>query len=285
MKAVRLAMLVVALLFCVLQSRAEVELPQAAKEVLAQLEKEAVEIDKDTQAELKKRREKLTVELKKLLDAYDRDGQLDEAGVVRGLIRWLEGGSTTGLSRNSVIPAAVSEVMRQHRAEQAEIRKKGELELLKRKEKIAVELKKLQDAFCRETKLEEAVAIRDAIREGLNNPLPDPCVVHVPESDIGRVFYFQTTGGNPPNWQICGNDVYAIGSHLGMAAVHCGALKEGQKGVVKVTILPRQKDYPSTTRNGVTSRAWTGDLVSFKVERIVGFAPKQPAKPVAEEKK
>jgi hypothetical protein len=183
------------------------------------------------------------------------------------------------------MPAAVREVMRQYRDELAEIRKKGEVELQKRKEKICVELKKVQDAYCRETKLEEAVAIRDAIRDGLNNPLPDPCVVHVPESDIGRVFYFQTTGANPPNWQIYGNDTYAIGSHLGMVAVHSGLLKDGQKGVVKVTILPRQKGYPSTTRNGVTSRAETGDLVSFKVERIVGFAPKQPAKPVAEEKK
>jgi hypothetical protein len=285
MKAVCLAMLVVALLFCVLQSRAEVELPPAAKEVLAQLEKEAVEIDRDTQAELKKCREKLLVELKKLQDAYGRDGQLEEAGVVGILIRRMEGGpSTKGLPRDVVIPAALREVIRQYKDELVEVRKKGELELLKRKEKIAVELKKLQDAFCRETKLEEAVAIRDAIRDGLNNPLPDPGFVLYPESDIGRVFYFQTTGTTKTQSQIYGNDIYAAGSHLGMAAVHCGLLKDGQKGVVKVTILPRQKDYPSTTRNGVTSRACTEDVLSFKMERVVGFAPKQPAKPFAQEK-
>jgi hypothetical protein len=70
---------------------------------------------------------------------------------------------------------------------------------------------------------------------------------------------------------VWGSDVYTTGSHLGMAAVHCGLLKAGQKGVVKVTILPGQTSYDATTRHGVTSLAYGAWNVSFKVERVYGF--------------
>src|SRR5262249_30076731 len=65
------------------------------------------------------------------------------------------------------------------------------------------------------------------------------------------------------------------GSHLGMAAVHCGLLKAGQRGVVKVTILPGQANYAATTRHGITSYAYGSWGLSFKVERSFGFLPQQ----------
>lgn len=50
-----------------------------------------------------------------------------------------------------------------------------------------------------------------------------------------------------------------------MAAVRAGALEVGQKGVIEVTILAGQDNYPSLTRNGIASGTWGGWHGSFKV--------------------
>ena len=66
---------------------------------------------------------------------------------------------------------------------------------------------------------------------------------------------------------VWGTDVYTDDSSIAAAAVHAGILKDGEKGVVKITILPGQDSYAGSTRNGVTSAsfgAWQG---SFRVER------------------
>jgi hypothetical protein len=282
MKAVRLAMLVGVVLFGVLQVRAQVELPPAAKEVLDQAEREALEVEQKADAELKVHREKLSGQLKKLQDAYCREAKLDEAVAIRDLIRSLRAGSTPVFGEN--LPADARDVCKAHEEEQAENRKKADLEIERRREKIVTELKKLQDAYCREAKLDDAVAVRDLIRNGVSNALPDPGYVNDPQTNIGRVYYYHTTGATTGG-QIYGTEVFTTGSHLGMAAVHSGILKEGQKGVVKVTILAGQGSYPSTTRNGITSQPWQAYNVSFKVERVPGFVLlKQPVNPVRDEK-
>src|SRR5262249_36212811 len=91
---------------------------------------------------------------------------------------------------------------------------------------------------------------------------------------IGKVFYYEVTGVDQAMGQgIHGTDIYVNGSHLGMAAVHCGALKVRQRGIVRVTILPNQANYTASTRNGITSGAYSGNLgTSFKVERVHAFA-------------
>ena len=63
-----------------------------------------------------------------------------------------------------------------------------------------------------------------------------------------------------------------------MAAVHSGVLKEGQHGVVKVTVLPGQQTYNASTRNGVTSNPFGACTISFKVERAYGFMTLSSAK-------
>jgi hypothetical protein len=50
----------------------------------------------------------------------------------------------------------------------------------------------------------------------------------------------------------------------------------GQEAIVKVTVLPGQESYPSTTRNGVTSSSWNQWGVSFKVERVPGQTVEKP---------
>jgi hypothetical protein len=268
MKAVCLGVLGVVLLYWVPATPAQTqgELPAAAQELLKQFEDEAADIEKKTEAELAKRREKMAVELKKVQDELCKEAKLDEAVAVRDLIRSLKAGTNVVLAPD--LPAAAREVYKQYQEEVTDVEKKAEAEIKTRFEKIATELKKIQDLFCKEAKLDEAVAVRDLIRsmkEG-GNALPDPGYVNNGANDIGKVFFY-TVVGVTTGQSIYGSDVYTTGSHLGMAAVHCGLLKDGQTGVVKVTILPGQANYPATTRHGITSYAYGQWGVSFKVER------------------
>jgi len=138
--------------------------------------------------------------------------------------------------------------------------------------------------YCKEAKLDEAVAVRDlikTIRAGTTTALPDPGSVNNPATDIGKVFCYQVTA-NTAGQAIYGTDIYVPGSHLGLAAVHCGLLKEGQTAVLKVTILPGKDSYAATTRNGVASNAYAQCPVSFKVERPYGWLVKPPVTPLAD---
>ena len=59
----------------------------------------------------------------------------------------------------------------------------------------------------------------------------------------------------------------SAGISLATAAVHAGALKLGQTGIVKVTTLPTHPNYPGSTQNGITSSSW-GSYPGFRVERL-----------------
>jgi hypothetical protein len=276
MKAIRLGLLSALILCQGPQARADVDLPAAAREVLKQYEDESADVDKKIEAEVKKVRDKTCVELKKLQDLFCKEAKLDEAVAIRDLIRCLQADRDSTLSGD--LPAAAREVYKQHEVEVADAHKKVEADLVKGRDRTLAELKKIQDAFCKEAKLDEAVAVRDVIRmvrDGVTNALPDPGYVNNGTADIGKVFYYEVTGVTSQS--IYGTDVYTTGSHCGMAAVHRGILKDGQKGVVKVTILPGQKEYPATTRHGVASIYWGAYGVSFKVERVYGFVGKPAA--------
>ena len=62
------------------------------------------------------------------------------------------------------LPPAAKEVVAQLEQEVIGIDKKSEAEFAQWRSKTAIELKKIQDAFCQEAKLDEAVAVRDLIR-------------------------------------------------------------------------------------------------------------------------
>lgn len=72
-----------------------------------------------------------------------------------------------------------------------------------------------------------------------------------------------------------GSDNYTDDSSVAAAAVHAGILKPGERGLVKITILPGQSSYPSTTRNGVTSSEWGSFNGSFKVEPATVTIPRR----------
>jgi hypothetical protein len=63
-------------------------------------------------------------------------------------------------------------------------------------------------------------------------------------------------GGQPAAGEIWGTDVYANDSAICVAAVHAGVIALAG-GAVTVTRVARQASFPSTTRNGITSRSWS----------------------------
>ncbi len=82
--------------------------------------------------------------------------------------------------------------------------------------------------------------------------LPDPGNLYNYPDRSGKPLKFRVTGRT--DGFIWGTDVYTADSPLATAAVHAGALKSGQTGVVKVRLVPGQPGYGGSTKNGVTSQ-------------------------------
>jgi hypothetical protein len=95
---------------------------------------------------------------------------------------------------------------------------------------------------------------------------PDPGNLSTYQNQVGKSFYFEVTGVlTGPIW---GTGIYTNDSRLATAVVHAGILGNGQKGIVKVTILAGQPAYLGTANNGVTSNnygAWSG---SYQIEPV-----------------
>jgi hypothetical protein len=101
-----------------------------------------------------------------------------------------------------------------------------------------------------------------------NAVLPNPGTLKaVPNAAPGNVMLFEVTG-TLTGGTVWGTKTYTTDSDLAMAAVHAGALKPGQTGVVKVTFSPGQKNYIGSVKNGVTSSSWGSFSLSFKIERV-----------------
>src|SRR4051794_39066853 len=72
------------------------------------------------------------------------------------------------------------------------------------------------------------------------------------KKNVGQSYYFDVRGSTTGS--VWGTDVYTYDSNLATAAVHAGLLRDGQRGVVLVTVLKGEEKYQGTTRNGVTTR-------------------------------
>ncbi len=169
------------------------------------------------------------------------------------------------------LPPAASALLRTFDGQSEQIRARADSEIALKRETLIQQLQAMQDAFTREARLDEAVAIRDAIRQlkraGIT-VLPNPESLISYRGQLEKVLHFEVLGSL--SGAIYGTDIYTDDSNLSVAAVHSGALGPGEKGVVKVTILPGQSSYVSTVRNGVTSSAWHEYPGSYKVEPLSG---------------
>ncbi len=166
--------------------------------------------------------------------------------------------------RADELPQEVKKIIKDFERAEARILRAAESEIKPIRKKAAGRLKALQDKFCRAAKLDQALAIREAIRQ-LSRILPDPGYLKLTRDQIGKTLHFEVTGAR--NGNIWGSEVYTSDSHLGTVAVHAGVIKTGQKGVITVRVLSGQKSYRGSTAHGVTSQAYGAWGVSFTVEK------------------
>jgi hypothetical protein len=173
------------------------------------------------------------------------------------------------------LPAEAAAVLSTYEKRALAIREKADRETQPHLDKAIAELQALQDLYCQQKKLDEAVAIRDRIRQ-LRNIQPDPGALHVSEADIGKTMLFEVTGTT--SGAVWGTEVYTSDSNVGTAAVHQGLLKPGEKAVLRVKVIPGQASYLASTKNGVTSTTFGAWGVSFVLGRAAS-APETPATP------
>lgn len=147
-------------------------------------------------------------------------------------------------------------------------------------------LKALQDERCREARLDEALAVREAIR-GLERSRSEPSTASRPSAspapdtlgwmavEPGQEYLFTVTGSRQgPIW---GTDRYTVDSRIGAAAVHAGALAVGETGVVKIIVEASPAEFVASERHGVSSGRWGRYRASFRVERVGGKPADRPA--------
>jgi hypothetical protein len=173
------------------------------------------------------------------------------------------------------LPADARKLFEGFQEEAKLIRKKAEDDVAARGKSLADSLKMLQDQYTREAKLDEAVAIRELIRKLRAADLElraDPGTLSSYLSLMGQTLYFEVTGA-ASSGSIWGSEVYTYDSRLAVAAVHSGALKDGETGIVEVTLLKSPDPHVGSTANGVTSSSWGSYSASYTVKRWSGSAP------------
>jgi hypothetical protein len=162
-----------------------------------------------------------------------------------------------------------------------EAKRKAEEEVRERKQKLIAKLEELAARLEKEGKAPQAKIVKEQIAElktgRIAGAAPDPGTLTNFSNQKGKTFLFEVTGAQAGS--VWGTDIYTDDSSLARAAVHAGVLQVGQKGVVKVTILPGQQQYPGSTRNGVTTSDWAAWTGSFKVEAARGRKAGKALKP------
>jgi beta-lactamase regulating signal transducer with metallopeptidase domain len=183
--------------------------------------------------------------------------------------------------------------------QQAEAHREAEEKIARQRHDLIGKLQQIQDTYTKAGRLDEAVEVRDFIRE-LTRPgsvvtnstssfrFVRPTTYSAgevrlsPPSTSGPVFSgsfsLQSLRGRigqtmtvpvigATEGTIWGNGVYTDDSSLAVAAVHAGIVAPGRLGFVRVTVLPGQDHYEGATKNDVTSypyEKWGG---SYRLER------------------
>jgi len=115
-------------------------------------------------------------------------------------------------------------------------------------------------------KFEGKAQIRVAKPMSPDNPMADPGYLTAYRGQHGKVLYIEVVGKK--GGSVYGTGIYTDDSTIASAAIHQGILKEGEKKVLKVTILEGQNSYKGSTQNDITSSeygSWSG---SYKMEVV-----------------
>lgn len=98
--------------------------------------------------------------------------------------------------------------------------------------------------------------------------LPDPGSLSMYNGQIGAKLFFRVTGNI--NGTVWGTGVHTTDSNLATAAVHGGALKLGETGVLKVEIVPSPPQFTGSSKNGVSTHSFPQYPAAYKVTRVRG---------------
>jgi hypothetical protein len=173
---------------------------------------------------------------------------------------------TAGGLRADPLPENARKLIEQHAKDVEEIRKQADLAVEQRNRQLIDALQQLATDLAKAGRGADVAAVKTQIallKGGAAKPDPGSLVTYA--NKVGQSFLFEVTGaGSGVVW---GSGPYTTDSALAAAAVHAGVLKVGEKGVVKVTILPGEASYPGSKRNGITSNSWARFDSSFKVEK------------------
>ena len=153
---------------------------------------------------------------------------------------------------------------------QAAARREAEQKIGQGRQALIRRLETLQNRYSQEGKHQEAADLQAYLRrlaalaEVSGEVRPDPTWLVDYRDRVGQSFLFDVYGA--VDGAVWGSDIYSDDSDLSSAAVHAGALRTGQRGIVRVTILPGQASYGSSTRNGVGSSSYGPWEGSYRVE-------------------
>jgi hypothetical protein len=156
-------------------------------------------------------------------------------------------------------------------AELAAVQQAATRELAPLVRELLDRLRELQQRYAREGLLDEALAIRARVRQLRGDLLgvrADPgTLTEFSAADAGRVALLEVTGRT--DGTVWGTDVYTSDSRLAVAAVHAGALREGERGLVRVTILDgADRAFNGSERNGIVSFDYGPYPVAYRVEKL-----------------
>jgi hypothetical protein len=152
----------------------------------------------------------------------------------------------------------------------AEVNARTAEEVRRRQRRLLERLRPLQDSYAKKGKLDEALAIRERIRSlkgELLHAAEDPGTLSgLPQQPAGTQLLFNVIGNS--DGMVWGSDVYTHDSELSAAAVHAGALRDGERGIVRVTYVDTLNvAFTGSQRNGVWSEAYGPWPAGFRVER------------------
>lgn len=93
--------------------------------------------------------------------------------------------------------------------------------------------------------------------------LPNPGNLVALGQRVGESFVYSVTGRTSA--PVYGTGTYTADSDLASVAVHAGLLKDGEKGIVTVTIVETPNQFTGSNANGVTSSSWQAYPAAYTV--------------------
>ena len=163
--------------------------------------------------------------------------------------------------------AETRQILADYRAGKTAAWKQTHARIRELRREVANALGQMQADYTRRAQLDEAVAIRDAIRclKDIGRRVQADPGRLLTVGAVGEILFFRVTGAN--SGSLYGTGVYTSDSSLATAAVHAGVLKLGQTGIVKVTTIPSHPQFPGSTQNGITSSSWSSHP-GFRAEAL-----------------